>query len=195
VVGVETVVVFFGALAGAVLGAYGGVTIERLRGQHEVALERREDIKRGLLAINQHAAVALRICVDLRTAGHWPTLYGDDWRPLRAKQLSGEATDMLVALAQVELFLADTRTIRQRANEYFDILTAADDEDEPASSRLTRVAAAHTALTRALREELERADARSDWAGATRRVLSPLSRLASRLRASEHSDHKTDRGA
>ncbi len=191
-VGVETVVVFFGALAGAVLGAYGGVTIERLRSQHEAALQRREDIKQGLLAINLHAAVALRICADLRATGHWPTLYGDDWRALRAKQLPGEAADMLVAVAQVELFLADTSTIGQRANEYFDILTAADDEDgEPASGRLTRAAAAHAALTRALREELERADARPDWIGATRRVLSPLSRLASHLRGSAHSDHKT----
>ena len=189
---VETVVVFLGALAGAVLGAYGGVTIERLRGQHEVALQRREDIKQGLLAVNQHAAVALRICADLRATGHWPTLYGDDWRALRAKQLPVEAADMLVALAQVELFLADTSTIRQRANEYFDILTAADDEErEPTSERLTRAAAAHTALTRALREELERATARSDWTGATRRGLSPLLRLASRVRASAHPDHRT----
>jgi hypothetical protein len=189
---VETVIVFFGALAGAVLGAYGGVTIERLRGEHEVALQRREDIKQGLVAINQHAAVALRICADLRAAGHWPTLYGDDWRALRAKQLPGEAADMLVALAQVELFLADTSTIRQRANEYFDILTAADDEDrEPTSGRLTRAAAAHTALTRALREELERADARSDWTGAPGRVLSPVLRLASHVRASAHPNHKT----
>jgi hypothetical protein len=192
VVGVETIVVFLGALAGAVLGAYGGVTIERLRGQREVALQRREDIKQGLLAINQHAAVALRICADLRATDHWPTLYGDDWRALRAKQLPAEAADMLVALAQVELFLADTSTIEQRANEYFDILTAADNEDgKPTSERLTRAAAAHTALTRALREELERANAGSDWTGATTRVLSPLSRLASHLRESTHPDRKT----
>jgi hypothetical protein len=191
VVVVETVIVFLGALAGAVLGAYGGVTIERLRGQREVALQRREDIKQGLLAVNQHAAAALRICADLRATGHWPTLYGDDWRVIRAKQLPHEATDMLVAVARMELFLADTSAIGARANEYFDILMAADEDGEPGSERLTRAAAAHTALTRALREELERADAPSNSNGAAGRALSPLSRLASHVRAMAYSGRRS----
>ena len=123
--GVETVVVFLGALAGAVIGAYSGVTIERLRGQHELVLQRHNDIKQGLLAINEHAAAALRICADLQATEHWPTLYGDDWRKLRAKQLPGQATDMLTALARVELLLTNPSTIEQRVNEYFDILIAA----------------------------------------------------------------------
>jgi hypothetical protein len=190
VVVVETVIVFLGALAGAVLGAYGGVTLERLRGRHEVALQRREDIKQGIFAVNQHAAAALRICADLQATGHWPTLYGDDWRVLRAKQLPGEATDMLVALARVELFLADTSGIERRANEYFDILMATDEDEEPSSERLTRVTAAHTALTRALREELERSNPESDWAGVPRRALSPLSRLAARVRATSYSGRR-----
>lgn len=184
---VETAIVFVGALAGAVLGGYGGVTIERLRGQHEIALQRREDLKQGILAINQHAAAALRICADLKATGHWPTLYGDDWRVLRAKQLPREATDMLLALARVELFSADTSAITARANEYFDILMAADEDGEP-TGRLTRAAAAHTALTRALREELERANPTSDWTSAAKRVTS---RLVARARAVAHSGRRS----
>jgi hypothetical protein len=188
---VETVMVFLGALAGAVLGAYGGVTIERLRGRHDVALQRREDIKQGILAVNQHAAAALRIYADLQATDHWPTLYGGDWKVLRAKQLPHEATDMLVALGRVELFSANTSAIEQRANEYFAILMAADEDGEPTSGRLTRAAAAHAALTRALREELERADAASTSTGVARRVLSPLSRLASHVRATAYSDRRS----
>jgi hypothetical protein len=180
VAGVETVVVFLGALAGAVIGAYGGVTVERLRGQHELALQRRDDIKEGLLAINEHAAAALRICADLQVTEHWPALYDDDWRKLRAKQLPGQATDMLIALARVELFLANPSTIEQRVNEYFDILIAPDNEDgEHEQRRLSRATAAHTALKHALREELERVTASPGWAGTAKRVLS---RLASRVR-------------
>jgi hypothetical protein len=180
VAGVETVVVFLGALAGAVIGAYSGVTVERLRGQHGLVLQRRDEIKEGLLAINEHAAAALRICADLQVTEHWPALYDDDWRKLRAKQLPGQATDMLIALARVELFLANPSTIEQRVNEYFDILIAPDNEDgEHEQRRLSRATAAHTALKHALREELERVTASPDWAGTAKRVLS---RLASRVR-------------
>jgi hypothetical protein len=179
---VETVVVFLGALAGAVIGAYGGVTVERLRDQHELALQRREDIKEGLLAINEHAAAALRICADLEVTEHWPALYGDDWRTLRAKQLPGQAADMLTALARVELFLANPSTIEQRVNEYFDILIAPNNEDgEHEERRLARAAAAQTALKHAIREELDPVTARPGWAATARRVLS---RLASRVRVS-----------
>ena len=178
----ETVVVFLGALAGAVIGAYGGVTVERLRGQHAVALQRRDDIKEGLLALNEHAAAALRICADLHVTEHWPALYGDDWPTLRAKQLPGQAADMLTALARVELFLANPSTIEQRVNEYFDILIAPDNQDKKHDERrLTRAAAAQTALKHALREELDRVTASPRWAGTARRVLS---RLASRVRVS-----------
>jgi len=183
---VGTVIVFLGALAGALLGAYGGITIERLRGRHEAAVQRREDVKHGILAINQHAAAALRICADLEATGHWPTLYGDDWRVVRAKQLPGVATDMLVAVAQVELFLADTSTIQQRANEYFHVLTAEEDS-EATSGRLARAAEAHTALTDALRHELERANNGSNRAAATRDVRSRLSQVASHVRGMTHS--------
>jgi hypothetical protein len=183
---VGTVIVFLGALAGALLGAYGGITIERLRGRHEAAVQRRDDITHAILAINQHAAAALRICADLEATGHWPTLYGDDWRVVRAKQLPGEATDMLVALAQVELFLTDTSAIQQRANEYFHILTAAEGS-EPTPGRLARAAAAHTALTDALRHELERANNGSERAAATRQVRSRLSQFASYVRGTTHS--------
>jgi len=184
VAGVETVVVFLGALAGAVIGAYGGVTIERLRGQHELALQRRKDIKEGLLAINEHAAAALRICADLQVTEHWPALYDDDWRTLRAKQLPGQAADMLTALARVELFLANPATIEQRVTEYFDILIAPNNEDgEHKERRLARAAAAHTALKHALREELDRGTASPRWAETAKRMLS---RLASRVRASSY---------
>ncbi len=145
----ETFVVFLGALAGAVIGAYSGVTVERLRGQHELVLQRRDDIKQGLLAINEHAAAALRICADLQLTERWPTLYGDDWGKLRAKQLLGEAADMLTALARVELFLVDPSTVEEGVNEYFDILMAPDNDDgEHEEPRLTRAAAAHTASSR-----------------------------------------------
>ncbi len=188
---VQTAIVFLGALVGATLGAYAGVTIERLRGRHEIALQRRDDIRQGMLAVSRHAAAALRICADLEATDHWPALYGDDWRLLRAKQLPGEATDMLVALSQVELFLADTSEIERRANDYFGILVAADEDGEPPSGRLARATAAHTALTRALREELGRLDAASDQTGAAARVLSPISRLASHVRAGVYSGRET----
>jgi len=188
---VQTAIVFLAALIGATLGAYAGVTIERVRGRHEVALQRRDDVREGILAVSRHAAAALRICADLEATGHWPALYGDDWRLLRAKQLPGEATDMLVALSRVELFLADTSEIEQRANDYFSVLVAADQNGEQASGRLTHATAAHTALNRALREELGRLDAASNGTGAGARVLSPLSRLASRVRAGAYSGRET----
>ncbi len=179
---VETVVVFLGALAGAVIGAYGGVTVERLRGQHELVLQRRDDIKEGLLALNEHAAAALRICADLQVAEHWPTLYDDDWRKLRAKQLPSQAGDMLTALARVELFLSNPSTVEQRVNEYFDILMTPDNEDgENAEHRFTRAAAAHTGLKHAIRQELEPVTGSRDWAGTARRVPS---QFASRVRLS-----------
>jgi hypothetical protein len=178
---VETVVVFLGALAGALIGAYGGVTVERLRGQRELAVQRHDDITAGLLAINEHAAAALRICADLQVTEHWPTLHGEDWRKLRAKQLPGQAADMLTALARVELLLASPSTIEQRVNDYFDILMSHDKEEdgEREERRFTRAAAAHTALKHAIREELERVTASPGWAGTARRVPS---RLASRVR-------------
>jgi hypothetical protein len=188
---VQTAIVFLAALIGATLGAYAGVTIERVRGRHEVALQRRDDVREGILAVSRHAAAALRICADLEATGHWPALYGDDWRLLRAKQLPGEATDMLVALSRVELFLADTSEIERRANDYFGILVAADGDGEPASGRLERATAAHTALTRALREELERLDAASNQMGAAARVLAPISRAASHVRAGVHPGRET----
>ncbi len=177
-------VVFLGALAGAAIGAYGGVTVERLRGQHELAVQRREDIKEGLLAVNEHAAAALRICADLQATEHWPALYGDDWPKLRAKQLPGQAADMLTALARVELFLANPSTIEQRVNEYFDILTAPDTEDgEHEERRLARAAAAQTALKHAIRDELEPVTTSPGWVGTAQRMRS---RLASRVRASSY---------
>lgn len=179
---VHTAIVFLGALLGATLGAYAGVTIERLRGRHQLALQHRDEVRRAMLAVNRHAAAALRICADLEATEHWPALYGDDWRALRAKQLPGEATDMLVALSQVELFGADTSEIERRANDYFGVLVAADGDGGPGAGRLARATAAHTELTRSLREELGRLDAASGQTGAAR-VLEPLSRLASRARA------------
>jgi hypothetical protein len=188
---VQTAIVFLAALVGATLGAYAGVTIERVRERHDAALQRRDDVREGILAVNQHAAAALRICADLEATGHWPALYGDDWRVLRAKQLPGEATDMLVALSRVELFLADTSEIARRAHDLFGILVAADGDGEPASGRLERATAAHNALTRALREELERLDAPSNQTGAAARVLAPISRVASHVRSGVYSGRGT----
>jgi hypothetical protein len=187
---VQTAIVFLGALVGATFGAYAGVTIERLRGRRQVALERRDEVRQAVLAVNQHAAAALRICADLEATGHWPALYEDDWRSLRAKQLPGEATDMLVAVSRVELFLADTSEIERRANEYFGTLVAADEDGEPGSGRLARVTAAHSALTHVLRDELGRLDAAPDRTGAAR-VLEPVSRLASHVRARVYTGRET----
>jgi hypothetical protein len=168
---VEPVVVFFAALAGAVIGAYGGLTLERLRGRRELDLRRREDIKAGMVALNEQAAAALRICADLEATDHWPTLYDEDWRKLRAKQLPGQAADMLTALARVEVLLPDTSIIEQRVSEYFDILIAPDDaEEKPGHGRLARAAAAHTELKHAIREELERDAATSGWDVTARRI-------------------------
>jgi hypothetical protein len=178
---VQTAIVFLGALVGAALGAYAGVTIERLRGRHQFALQRRDDVRQAVLAVNQHAAAALRICADLEATGHWPALYGDDWRSLRAKQLPGEATDMLVAVSRMGLFLPDTSEIERRANDYFGILLAADGDGGPGSGRLARATAAHSALTDVLRAELGRLDAAPAQAGAAQ-VLEPLARLASHVR-------------
>jgi hypothetical protein len=187
---VQTAIIFLGALVGAAFGAYAGVTIERLRGRREAAVQRRDDVRQGIIDVNQHAAAALRICADLEATDHWPTLYGEDWRALRAKQLPGEATDMLVALSRVELFLADTSEIERRAHDYFSTLVAADEDGEPAAGRLARASAAHTALTGALRDELERLETASDQIGAAR-VLSPLSSLASRVRAGAYPGRET----
>ena len=127
---VDAVLVFLAALTGSVIGAYGGLTLERLRGRREIELRRREDIKQGMLAVNEHAAAALRICADLEATDHWPALYDEDWRTLRAKQLPGQAADMLLALARVDVFLPDTSIVEQRVTEYFDILIAPDDEQD-----------------------------------------------------------------
>jgi hypothetical protein len=111
---------------------------------------------------------------------HWPALYGDDWGTLRAKQLLGQAADMLTALARVELLLADPSTVEQRVNEYFDILTGrGNEEGDEEERRLARATAAHTALKHALRDELEAVSAGSDWAKTASRVPSLL---ASRVR-------------
>jgi hypothetical protein len=171
---VDAVIVFFGALAGAVIGAYGGLTVERLRGRRELDLRRREDIKEGLLALNEHAAAALRICADLEAADHWPALHDDDWRKLRAKQLPSQAADMLIALARVDVFLEHTSLVEQRVSDYFDILVAPDDkQDRGERGRLARAAAAHTELKNAIRDELARDTATPAWHGAARRILSP----------------------
>jgi hypothetical protein len=163
---------FLGAMVGAGIGAYGGVTVERLRGQHDLTLQRRQEVTRGMLAINEHAAAALRICADLETIDHWPALYGDDWRKLRAKQLPAEAADILVALARVELFLPDASILEQRVDEYFDILMAADAAGENRDGKLARAAAAHAALKHTIREELQRVAAGPDWSGRVRAALS-----------------------
>ena len=183
--GVDGVVVFFAALAGAVIGAYGGLTVDRLRGRRELDLRRRQDIQDGMLALNEHAAAVLRICADLEATDHWPSLYGEDWRELRAKQLPGRAADMLIALARVELFLPDASVIGQRVDEYFDILMASDPErDGKQEGRLARAAAAHTELKHAIREELERVTTTPSWYDTVRRVLSPPSEW--RARSSSH---------
>jgi len=151
---------------------YGGLTVERLRGRRELDVRRREDIKAGMLAINEHAAAALRICADLDATAHWPALYGEDWPTLRAKQLPGHAAEMLIALSRVELFLPDTSVIEQRVDEYFEILVAPDEDGtEPENRRLARAAAAHTALKHAIREELERAMATPSWYASARQTL------------------------
>lgn len=171
--GVDAVVVFLGALAGAVIGAYGGLTLERLRGRRELDLRRREDIKEGMLALNEQAAAALRICADLEATDHWPALYDDDWRKLRAKQLPGQAAEMLIALSRVEVLLPTTSIIEQRVSEYFDVLvTAGDAHDGAGNGRLARAAAAHTELKNAIREELQRDTATRGWDRTARRILS-----------------------
>lgn len=125
-----------------------------------------------MLALNEHAAAALRICADLDATDHWPALYGEDWRALRAKQLPGQAADMLIALARVELFLPDTSVIERRADEYFEILMAPDEDgSEPENRKLARAAAAHTALKHAIREELERATATPSWFASAKQTL------------------------
>lgn len=173
---------FLGALAGAVIGAYGGITIERLRGQHDLTLQRRQEVTQGMLAINEHAAAALRICADLEATDHWPALYGDDWRKLRQKQLPAEAAEILVALARVELFLPDASVLEQRVDEYFDILMAPDDAaGDNHDRKLARAAAAHAALKHAIREELQRVTAGPDWSA---RARAALARSAWRGRAS-----------
>jgi hypothetical protein len=171
---VDAVVVFFGALAGAVIGVYGGLTVERLRGRRELEHRRREDIKAGLVALNEHAAAALRICADLEAAGHWPGLQDDDWRTLRAKQLPAQAADMLTALARVDVFLPDASIIERRVSDYFDVLIAPDDQrDRAGRGRLARAAAAHAQLRNAIREELQRDADVPGWYGTARRVVSP----------------------
>lgn len=179
---------FLGALVGAVIGAYGGVTVERLRGQHDLALQRRQEVTQGMLAINEHAATALRICADLEATDHWPALYGDDWRKLRAKQLPVEAADILVALARVELFLPDASILEQRVDEYFDILMAPGDAaGEHQEGRLARAADAHAALKHAIREELDRATSGPDWSA---RVRAALAQPAWRGRAPSDPGHR-----
>lgn len=183
----DAVVGFLGALVGAGIGAYAGVTVERLRGQHDLTLQRRKEITEGMLAINEHAAAALRICADLQATDHWPALYGEDWRNLRAKQLPQEAADILIALARIELFLSDTSVLEQRVDEYFDILMAPDDvAGEHQEGRLPRAAAAHTALKHAIRGELDTATPSPNWPGGARGALSRLVRPEWRDRASSY---------
>ena len=118
---------------------------------------------------------------------HWPALYGEDWRKLRAKQLPQEAADILIALARVELFLSDTSVLEQRVDEYFDILMAPDDAaGERQEGRLAPAAAAHTALKHAIREELERATPGPTWPGRMRAALSRSVRPEWRQRASSY---------
>jgi hypothetical protein len=171
---VEAGVVFFAALVGAGLGAYGGLTVERLRGRHELDVRRREDIKEGLLVVNERAGEALRICADLERADHWPALYGDDWRTLRAKQLPGRAADMLVAWSRVEVLLPGASTLGQRVGEYFDVLVAPDGGSEAGEGgRLQRAAAAHAELRDAIRDQLDGDGATAGWQQLARRILSP----------------------
>jgi hypothetical protein len=176
VAGVDAVVVFFAALAGAGIGAYGGLTVERLRGRRELDLQRREDIKDGLLALNEQAAGALRICADLEATDHWPALYDEDWRRLRAKQLPGQAADMLIAWSRVEVLLPDTSTLEQRVSEYFDVLVAPDGAQEGGGGgRLQRAAAAHAELKNAIRDQLDGDGdgATPGWQVMARRILPP----------------------
>jgi hypothetical protein len=174
VTGVDAVVVFFAALVGAGVGAYGGLTVERLRGRHEVDLRRREDVKDGLLALNEEAAGALRICADLEATDHWPALYGEDWRALRAKQLPGQAADMLIAWSRVEVLLPSTSLVEQRVSEYFDVLISPDGAQEGAGGgRLQRASAAHAALKDAIRDQLEGDGATPPWQVMARRILPP----------------------
>jgi hypothetical protein len=173
VAGVDAVVVFFAALAGALIGAYGGLTVERLRGRRELDLRRREDIKEGMLALNEQAAAALRICADLEATDHWPALYDEDWRMLRAKQLPGRAADMLIALARVDVLLQDTSILEQRVSEYFDVLMAPGDAGDGAGrGRLPRAAAAHAELKNAIRDQLALDKATPGWQVTARRILS-----------------------
>jgi hypothetical protein len=174
VAGVDAVVVFLAALAGAVIGAYGGLTVERLREGRELDLRRHEDIKEGLLALNEQAAGALRICADLEATDHWPALYDEDWRKLRAKQLPGRAADMLIAWSRVDVLLPNTSILEQRVSEYFDVLVAPDDAGNGAGEgRLPRAAAAHTELKNAIRDHLARDHATPEWPARARRILSP----------------------
>jgi hypothetical protein len=146
------------------------LTVERLRGRHEVDLRRREDIKDGLLALNEQAAEALRICADLEATDHWPALYGEDWRTLRAKQLPGRAADMLIAWSRVEVLLPSTSVLEQRVSEYFDVLIGPDGAGE---GRLQRAAAAHAELKDAIRDQLDGDGARPGWQHMARRILPP----------------------
>ena len=172
--GVDAVVVFFAALVGAGLGAYGGLTVERLRAGRELEVRHREDVKEGMLALSEHAAAALRICADLEATDHWPALYDEDWRRLRAKQLPGQATDMLIALARVEVLLPDAAVLDQRVNEYFEVLIAPDRADGGAGTgRLPRAAAAHAELKNAIRDQLAHDRATPGWQARARRLLSP----------------------
>jgi hypothetical protein len=174
VAGVDAVVVFFAALAGAGIGAYGGLAVERLRGRRELDLQRREDIKDGLVALNEQAAGALRICADLEATDHWPALYDEDWRRLRAKQLPGQAADMLIAWSRVEVLLPGTSTLEQRVSEYFDVLVAPDGAQEGGGGgRLQRAAAAHAELKNAIRDQLDGDGARPGWQAMARRILPP----------------------
>jgi hypothetical protein len=174
VTGVDAVVVFFAALAGAVIGAYGGLTVERLRGRRELDLRQRQDIKDGLLALNEQAAGALRICADLEATDHWPALYDDDWRTLRAKQLPGQAADMLIAWSRVEVLLPSTSILEQRVNDYFDVLVAPDGAQEGADGgRLQRAAAAHAELKDAIRDHLNGDADAAGWQALARRILPP----------------------
>jgi hypothetical protein len=171
---VDAVVVYFAALAGAGIGAYGGLTVERLRGRHERDVRRREDIKDGLLALNEQAAEALRICADLERSDHWPALYGEDWRTLRAKQLPGRAADMLIAWSRVEVLLPSASTLDERVNAYFDVLVAPDGGQEGAEGgRFERAAAAHAELKDAIREQLAGDGATPGWQHMARRILPP----------------------
>jgi hypothetical protein len=167
----DGLVVFVGALVGAVLGAYGELTLERLRGRRALELQRLEDVERGLLNINEHATAALRICADLRASQVRPALYGADWRELRARQLPDRAAEMLVALARVDLFLSDGSAIEQRVNDYFDVLVALPTETgESDEQRLALATEAHAHLKVALRDELSLTTTSPGGVAALRRL-------------------------